>query len=234
MGATDDITIHSDKGKQKKGLASVEDPIAIQRKKEKQYMQESRHSDWYCGVVDGVNELRTDERGSFLNPMRVTGKAVATKYILDNTDKFHNGLIVYWTTVALTKAQQNLRKKLMEAREKKRKWVSEQKTKAFLKFMKKSRHTCKGCNSVFDVKRGCAQEAGVYCPVRGCGECLTKLPKMPKSIQERIDKLTDTYVLKTTAREQKRKREYDENSNPKKKPFKEAESGVTYGGLAAC
>ena len=44
---------------------------------------------------------------------------------------------------------------------------------------------------------------------------------------------TCSYIEKTTEKEKKRKRTYDENTNPKKKSFKMAVSGVTWGGWGA-
>ena len=141
---------------------------------------------------------------------------------------------MYWSTVALTAAQKNLRKKLKEAREKKRKWALEQEEKAVAKFFKRQRHTCKSCKSAFDSKFVHKMGGMYYCPLRNCKACLIETSVVPKSLQQRIEKLTATYVLKTSTREKKRKRVYDDNTNPKKKPFKAAVSGVTFGGWGAC
>ncbi len=154
--------------------------------------------------------------------------------ILDRTRKYEAGRIIYWSTVALTSAQKNLRKKLKEAREKKRKWALDQKEKAVAKFFKKSRHTCKSCKSVFDSKFVHKAAGSYHCPLRTCNTCLIETSVVPKSLQQRIEKLTATYVLKMSTREKKRKRVYDHNTNPKKKPFKAAVSGVTFGGWGAC
>lgn len=234
MGATSDITTYSDKNKNedKKGESSLRDPISIQREKRREYDEDGSA---YCGIVDGVCALKEGEDGSFVNPMVVNdGSKKVANDILDRTRKYESGRIIYWSTVALTSAQKNLRKKIKEARGKKRKWAQDQKEKAVAKFFKRPRHTCKSCKSVFDSKFVHKASGSYYCPLRTCNACLIETSVLPKSLQQRIEKLTATYVLKTSTREKKRKRVYDENTNPKKKPFKAAVSGVTFGGWGAC
>lgn len=232
MGASSDIDTCSDKNKDRKGEASITDPRQIQQQKATEYREAPVWHD--SGIVDGVSDLNDGESGSFVNPMIVTNRNEVSNRILNNCSKWDSGLIIYWSTVALTVAQKNLRKKLLEARRKKRQYLYQYKQKQSEKLKKKARYTCKTCKSVFNSSMIYERNSSYYCPMRGCNVCLVNTPVVPKSIQKQISNYTSSYIEKTTEKEKKRKRTYDENTNPKKKSFKMAVSGVTWGGWGAC
>lgn len=235
MGAQSDIDTRSDKDKAEKGLASITDPRKIQQEKAREYREASNGYDgYYCGIVNGVSDLNDGESGSFVNPMIVSNRNEVSDRILKNCSKWDSGLIIYWSTVALTAAQKNLRKKLLEARNRKREYLFGYKQKQAEKLKKKARYTCKSCKSVYNSSMICEKNSSYYCPMRGCNVCLVNTPVVPKSIQKQIAKFTCSYIEKTQEKEKKRKRTYDENTNPKKKSFKMAVSGVTWGGWGAC
>ena len=231
MGGCLDFNGNNDKNKEQKGLASITDPTKIKQQKRREYGEEG---DCYCGIVPSVGPLNNGENGSFINPMIVKNPNEVCDYIANKTEKWEAGLIVYWSTVALTAAQKNLRKTLSQARSDQRRYLSQYKQKEAEKLKIKPRYTCKTCKSVFDSTRIYEKHSSFYCPIRSCGVCLINTPVVPKKIQKQISRCTTSYIEKTTAREKKRKKTYDENTNPKKKAFKESISGVSYGGIAAC
>ena len=231
MGATSDIDTYSDRRKEQKGKSSVGDPMAIKRQKTREYQRHSRDGeDAYCGVVNGVDELPDEKPGSFLNPMIATEEKVE-EYIDNNTNKWESGLIVYFSSRALNPAQKNLRKKLADIREKK--FDYEMKAKAALrqKFLKKKRHTCKVCTASFPSSSNYFSINNMRCPC--CKSPLMKLV-IPMRFDKKIVQYKTSYITKTTERHLKRKRDWDANTNPKKKPFQATESGYLVGGIAAC
>ena len=231
MGATSDIDTYSDRQKEQKGKSSVDDPMAIKAQKVREYQRASRNGeDAYCGVVNGVDELPDDKPGSFLKPMIATYEEV-DKYIDNNTNKWESGLIVYFSTHALTSAQKNLRKKLADIREEKFNWTVKAKAAQRQKFKSKKRHTCKVCTASFPSSSERFSINNMRCPC--CKSPLMKLV-IPMRFDKKIGQYKTSYTRKTTERHLKRKRGWDANTNPKKKPFQATESGYLVGGIAAC
>ena len=232
MGATSDIDTYSDRRKEQKGRSSVGDPMAIKNQKTREYQHESRGGeDPYCGVVNGVDELPDEKPGSFLNPMIATEQKVE-EYIDNNTNKWDSGLIVYFSSHALNPAQKNLRKKLADIREKKFDYTMKAKATQRQKFKSKKRHTCKVCTASFPSSSSHFSINNMRCPC--CKSPLMKQIAIPKKFDKKIGQYKTSYITKTTERHLKRKRDWDANTNPKKKPFQATESGYLVGGIAAC